>query len=128
MPNIDADSIIGHLEGLHGRPLEESERDEIYLWTKGRALSQVVSLYGWDVMKEMLDDYVIGADVALRRTDPSIHTEVLANHAVLYSVNSLVEKFKQDVERFVGMKMPDILKRGVAEASQALTPEPLPPE
>ena len=93
-----AELVISQVEQLRGTPLSAEERDEVYLWQKGRALAQLKTFYGWDVVCEMLQEYVSDAARALMKTDPADEKQVKAWHATAYAANNILTNFTTDVD------------------------------
>lgn len=112
-----AEQMMAGIEQLRAAPLNEEERATIYLWNKGRALSQLVNLYGWEVVLEMLQGYVEGALKDLARIDPKEHDEVRAQHAVVFAANKIYSNFVEDVRVAIeaSRTMPEVLKREIRE-------------
>ena len=111
------------IEMVTGAPLTEEERAAVELWEKGRALKNVVGVYGWDVILEMLRSYPETSIERLKRIDPSQRDEVLAEHAVMYAANRIYVAFIEDAQNAIEAAdhPPDVVKKGM----RAMKPGPL---
>lgn len=118
-----AEKLSQQIEAAFEGNITDEQRDEIDLWQKGRALQQITTFYGWEVMKEMLEDYAIDAERKLASIDPASQKEVLSQHAVAFASRRLINIFVEDVRRAVEMsrRTPDVVK-------QAARRMPAPPE
>lgn len=116
--------IVEQLERNNGKPLEEEERAEVELWQKGRALSHQVNAPGWDVVLEILQNYVTQNINQILNTDPGNKDEVLATHAVAFAASRIYRLFREDVANAIeaSKRTPECLKEGLRKVS------PVPPE
>lgn len=94
-----AEQIIATLES-GGQTLSEEEKNEIAIHQKGRALEHVVNTFGWDVVLEMLQDYVSDASRQLIDMPPG-DSRVVQAHAAASAVNDLYYKFIRDVKNAI---------------------------
>ena len=106
-------------EQVIGRRLEDEERDRITLWEKGKALQQMVSMPGWQVLLEMLQSYPVNALKELAAIDPRERDEVLAQQSVAYAGNRIYLNFQEDVANAVlaAKKPPDFISAAIKDNS-----------
>jgi hypothetical protein len=116
VPRRDTPSLVEGLEAV-GQQLTEEEIYQVELWEKGKALSQIVGHYGWDVILATLKNYEDDSTERLKRIDPSKTAEVLAEHAVMYAAGRIYANFVEDVQAAVeaSQKPPAALKRGMSK-------------
>ena len=100
-----------------GQEFSEEEQADIELYTKGRALAQMVGFEGWQVVLEMLSAYVLGAARALIDIPPG-DERVSTAHAAASALDDLYHKFLQDIQNAVNhsSQPPDALKRKIRSA------------
>lgn len=110
----DYDQLISNLEARRGQEFTDEQRGEIELWSKGRALAQIVGFYGWEVAMEMLSQYVVDATERLVATDPGDEKERNAQHAIAHAASKIVRMFREDVLNAINasQKTPDVVKLG----------------
>jgi hypothetical protein len=92
---------IASLERVLERPIDTEEEYCIEQWEKGKALQEIQSFFGWEVVLEMLQSYVLKALKDLAETDPSQEQDVRAQQAVAFAANRLYKNFRADVERAI---------------------------
>lgn len=125
MPAKDSrNDVISMLENLRGTELDPEEQAEIDEWNKGRQLSQIIVMPGWQVVLEMLASYAADANRRLTTTDPKDKDDVLAQHAVVFAATRIFNNFVEDVQSAVlkSRKMPETVRDGLRKVS------PAPPE
>src|SRR5258708_39213572 len=122
MAQITREMMIERLESVRG-PLTEDEKDELILWDKGRALLQITSLNGYEVVLEILQSYAEKAIQQLIATDPANRDEVLANQSVAFASNKMFRNFAEDVNNAItaSAKTPEFLKQQVRSAAPVET-------
>ncbi len=122
MAQITREMMIERLESVRG-PLTEDEKDELILWDKGRALLQITSLNGYEVVLEILQSYAEKAIQQLIATDPANRDEVLANQSVAFASNKMFRNFVEDVNNAItaSAKTPEFLKQQVRSAAPVET-------
>ena len=111
------EEVVKQVEGTLGAPLSDEEKSEIYLWQKSSALRELTSLPGWEVIKEMFQDYVEDAkndfsDLIMK--DPfKAKDQLEVKHTYAYTVNRVVNAFFEDINNSVQFsdKPPDVIKR-----------------
>jgi len=111
------------IERILDRPLTEEEAYETELFNKGRLLQHLVAQPGWPVVLEMLQKYVKGALEELANISPADEAKVKAQHAVVFALSALYNRFIQDVDIAI-----DASRRPPETITQALkkpTPAPL---
>jgi hypothetical protein len=111
------------LTQILNRQLTEEEEYNITMWEKGRALSQIRVLPGFDVVLEMLQSYVAKSAEEITKIDPKDRDEVNAASTVFIVANQLFIKFKQDVDAAIeaARKPPAVL----SESLRHHTPGPM---
>ncbi len=114
--------IVAVMETSRQAPLSEEELNQIELWEKGRALAQLTSMYGFEVMKEMLQSYVTDQVEQLLETDPGDKDEVIAIHAVAFAANRVYNKFIQDIDNAVraSSETPECIKASARKIKTAV--------
>jgi hypothetical protein len=117
-------NVIQTLEAIRGAELDPEEYSEIDEWNKGRALTQMVVLPGWQVILEMLASYAADSSRRLNATDPKNRDEVLAEHAVTFAATRIYHNFVNDVASAIekARATPTVIKDGLRKVS------PAPPE
>lgn len=109
-----ADAISRLIETTRGAGLNDEERGQIELWQKGKALQQLTSVYGWEVLLEMMQSYPQDAIRQLLIVPPGDNDRVIAAHAVAYALNDFYTKFIEDVNNAIeNGKAPDFVKQNV---------------
>lgn len=93
---------------------------EVDLWRKGRELRNIVNTPGWDIVCATLKQYADSADLDLRRLKPGQNESVVAQHAVVYALQDLVEKFIADIQTAVDAshRVPESIKAALAALGQ----------
>ena len=117
-----AEMIIAQIEGATNKALTQDEKDGIYVWQKGKALEQITSNYGWEVVLEMLRDYVATANEELVKLSPAKNKKVTAQHAIVHALGKLYENFVQDVQSAISAEVPECLVELIQSQSPALNP------
>lgn len=107
-----ADELIADLRQVRG--VSEEEAAEIQLWQKGKALAQQVQSFGWNVVEEMIHDYVQNATEQLLNLAPGDPT-VLQAHAAASALADFERKLRQDVATAVeaARTIPAAVKSGI---------------
>jgi hypothetical protein len=92
---------VASLERVLGRPVNSEEEYRIEQWEKGKALQEIQNFFGWEVVLEILQSYVLKALKDLAETDPSQEQDVRAQQAVAFAANRLYKNFRADVDRAI---------------------------
>jgi hypothetical protein len=119
------EEIVKQVESSLGAPLSEEEVNEIYQWQKAMALREITSLYGWDVLKEMFQDYANDASKEfemLKEQDPfKVKDKLAVQHNYAYTVNRVIGAILGDVEDAVQLmdKPPETVKKAALRIKTA---------
>lgn len=104
--------MIAVIETGRNEPLSQNEVDEIELWEKGKALSQIVGTYGWEIALGILKSYVVDQLEQIKNIDPSKRDEIAACQSVLFAANRIYDTFVQDINNAIEFSSttPDAIK------------------
>ena len=111
------------LEQLLDRELRPEEQNQVALWEKGRALAQMKSMFGWDVILEVLQSYPLQAMDDLMRMDPAStpRDERDAQQILAFAANRIFQNFQADVASAIdaSRKPPDVITEQLRHVTTA---------
>ena len=118
-------TLVGGLEQITGKPMDEEERSAVELWEKGKALQQLYGTFLWDIIIDTLRQFGEDAVENLMKIDPKNKEDVLAEHAVAYAANRIYVEFVNAITSEVqaAEHPPKILKTGAMQAYRQGPPD-----